>query len=547
MALEDRFIINPPLYVGQIATSYPAIQKSLNRKVLLKIIHPQWAKDQELRERFAREGQAIAAIDHPNVVKVYDLGWEGELPYLVIEWVEGETLKEKLRQGPLPQNQIIDIAKQLLSGLNAVHKAGLVHRDIKPDNILITDEGVVKLADFSLAGFLSGSAVTAHTSLVGTPAYMAPELLEGATYSPQSDLYSLGLVLYEALTGSNPFQVEDPLVALERHRTVKIGSLQGNAGVEPRLSHLIDWLLSPDPRQRPPSAEEALKTITYPFPISSPSPSSVTLTFDQKSLPFSPKKKRLIKWGIGALIVVLILTFGGIRMVMKSQPDKLSQQVINGGREEVPLSETMTDSRPIDAFNTSSGMENVTTTHEEKIKDTKIPLASTEIGGKERHLTHLSEYQPRPLAQLVIVVEPWAEVWVNDSLLGITPLEPVKLPPGTHHLRFFHPEFPPLERSLTLSGKERDTLRIALTSEFASLHIIAKPWGVLFLDGDSVSLLPREKPVYLAPGLHHLRVTHPRLGSWSDTLTFKARDRLSLTVNLMDGTVIAQNKEMESP
>lgn len=192
MSLDDRFELGAPIHIGQISAAYPAIQKSDQKKVLLKVIHPQWINDQELLRRFDREARALAELDHPNVVKVFAYSTTDDLPYMSIEWMDGGTLEDRIKAGPLNQQELKRIAQEILSGLRAVHQQGLIHRDLKPDNILLSSSGTVKLADFSLAGFDKRSGLTQHGAIVGSPAYMAPELIEGHPASFQSDLYSLG-------------------------------------------------------------------------------------------------------------------------------------------------------------------------------------------------------------------------------------------------------------------------------------------------------------------------------------------------------------------
>ena len=218
MKLEDRFDIEPPIHVGQIATSYPARQKGLARRVLLKVIHPQWTRDRELVERFNREGKAIALIDHPNVVRVFEYGEADGVYYLAFEWIDGGTLADRIKEGPLEQGQVRRIAAGVLAGLDAVHRAGLVHRDLKPDNIMVDCDGNPRLTDFSLAGFRHLPGLTGHGSIVGSPAYMAPEVVDGDPATPRSDLWALGIVLLESITGSNPYKADDPMLSLERVR-----------------------------------------------------------------------------------------------------------------------------------------------------------------------------------------------------------------------------------------------------------------------------------------------------------------------------------------
>ena len=186
-----------------------ARDRVLDRPVFVKLLHPALSADAEIRARFEREAKAVARLDHPNLVRIYEYGEDpDEGLYMLLEWVEGRTLTARLAEGPLGGAEWLPLARELLAGLAALHSVGILHRDLKPDNILIrlTDEGPgYKITDFSLAALRDAPRLTHHEAIVGTPAYMSPEQAAGGVPDERSDLFALGVVLYEAATGDNPF------------------------------------------------------------------------------------------------------------------------------------------------------------------------------------------------------------------------------------------------------------------------------------------------------------------------------------------------------
>jgi serine/threonine protein kinase len=200
-----------------MASVYLAHDEELDRPVALKLLGDELVDDEEFQRRFVREARLAARLSHPNVVQVYDTAQEGERPFIVMEYVEGETLAERLARGPLPPGDAIRLASHLCAALEHAHRAGLVHRDVKPQNVLLRADGTAKLADFGIARAAGETRLTQAGALLGTAAYLAPEQVAGADATPASDLYSLGVVLYESLTGRMPHEV-DSLADLGRQR-----------------------------------------------------------------------------------------------------------------------------------------------------------------------------------------------------------------------------------------------------------------------------------------------------------------------------------------
>jgi eukaryotic-like serine/threonine-protein kinase len=220
--LSDRYELGRVLGRGGMAEVREAQDLRLHRRVAVKILHASLADDPAFIERFRREATAVAALNHPGLVGIYDAGSDGDTRYLVMEYLEGTTLAELLReQGRLDVSRLVEVGVAAAGALEAVHRAGLVHRDVKPANIMITPDGGVKLMDLGIARSSDASALTATSSVIGTAAYLAPEQALGQPADARSDIYALGCVLYEAATGRQPFEGDSAVaVALQQVNAV---------------------------------------------------------------------------------------------------------------------------------------------------------------------------------------------------------------------------------------------------------------------------------------------------------------------------------------
>lgn len=252
-----RYRLEEKIGVGGMAEVYRAYDLTLNRTVAVKILYPQFASDAGFVERFKREAQAAANLSHPNIVNVYDWGAENSTYYLVMEHLVGQNLKQIIqKKGSLPPSLVVDIGRQVAAALQFAHKRSVVHRDIKPHNIIITDEGEVKVTDFGIARTLT-SNLTQTGAILGTAYYISPEQAKGEEVSPLSDIYSLGVVLYEMATGKLPFQGETPVAVALKHIQEEPPLPQKlNPAIPASLQAVILKALARDPLLRYQSAEE---------------------------------------------------------------------------------------------------------------------------------------------------------------------------------------------------------------------------------------------------------------------------------------------------
>jgi serine/threonine-protein kinase len=239
--LDGRYRVEARIAVGGMATVYRAVDTRLDRVLALKVMHPTLATDATFVERFIREAKSVARLDHPNVVQVFDQGAEGAYVYLAMEYIAGCTLRDVLRErGALRPRAALDILEPVLAALGAAHRAGFVHRDMKPENVLIGDDGRVKVADFGLVRAVD--TVTSTTGAVlGTVSYLAPEQIEQGTADPRVDVYACGVVLYEMLTGAKPHDGDSPAAVLYKHLHEDVPP---TAAAVPELAYELDELVA---------------------------------------------------------------------------------------------------------------------------------------------------------------------------------------------------------------------------------------------------------------------------------------------------------------
>ncbi|NWF80601.1 MAG: Stk1 family PASTA domain-containing Ser/Thr kinase [Chloroflexi bacterium] len=256
--LDGRYELERKIGEGGMARIYAGRDLRLNRRVAVKIPHSHYLSDPEFLSRFRHEAQAAAMLTHPNIVDVYDVGQDGDIHYIVMEFVAGTDLKTIInREAPLPVARAVDLATQIAHGLHAAHKAGLVHRDIKPQNVIVTSDGRAHISDFGVAKSHLSTALTETGVAFGTVDYLSPEQAQGRPATPQSDLYALGVVLYEMLTGRLPFSGDSAVAVAMKHVTEPpTPPRQINPQIPAGLEALVLRALAKDPAQRPASALE---------------------------------------------------------------------------------------------------------------------------------------------------------------------------------------------------------------------------------------------------------------------------------------------------
>ena len=257
--VDGRYQVRSRIARGGMATVYLATDLRLERRVAIKVMHGHLADDESFKQRFIQEARSAARLAHPNVVNVFDQGQDADSAYLVMEYLPGITLRDLLQEyGSLTPEQTLDISEAVLSGLAAAHKAGIVHRDLKPENVLLADDGRIKIGDFGLARAATANTATG-AALLGTVAYLSPELVTRGVADTRSDIYAVGIMMYEMLTGEQPFRGEQPMAIAYQHANDAVPTPSSvNTRIPAELDELVLWATARDPEHRPRDARTML-------------------------------------------------------------------------------------------------------------------------------------------------------------------------------------------------------------------------------------------------------------------------------------------------
>lgn len=327
--MGNRYEIVEQLGGGGMAIVYKGRDTILNRLVTIKVLRPEFTSDEDFVKRFRREAQAVASLSHPNIVSIYDVGRSDTVDYLVMEYIEGDNLKNLVRQhGSLTPNKAAQIAGQISEALEHAHENDIVHRDVKPQNILITKDGRAKLTDFGIARGATSATLTQTDAVMGSVHYLSPEQARGENTGPRSDIYSLGIVLYEMVTGALPFQGDTPVsVALKHIQDEAAPPASLNPAVPLSLEKIISRAMSKEPDKRYETARQMTQELETVFGAAPQDLVRVenddefaTMVIptvrgetgeDLPAVRETPQKKRSLGW-IWALIFVLGLCAAGV-------------------------------------------------------------------------------------------------------------------------------------------------------------------------------------------------------------------------------------------
>jgi serine/threonine-protein kinase len=324
--LSHRYRLDAQVGIGGMSTVYRAFDTVLERQVAIKLMHREIAGDSDQLERFRREARAVAQLNHPNVVGVIDAGEEGEgdgftTPYIVFEYVEGETLKDRIRRNAgLSVSESIAYAIEIARALGAAHERQIVHRDVKPQNVLIDEEGAAKVTDFGIARTLHQEGLTADGRVLGTTDYVSPEQALGHPVSGQSDLYSLGIVLFEMLTGDVPFKGDNQVAVAMKHVREELPDIQiRRPEVSAALAAVLDRATAKELDRRYPDAQAMIADLEQVLAIETARRGQVTgeATTVLRSLPMETRKRLPLRArnstkALFALVLVAVAVAAGL-------------------------------------------------------------------------------------------------------------------------------------------------------------------------------------------------------------------------------------------
>jgi serine/threonine-protein kinase len=455
----------------------------LDRRVLLKVLLPRLAADSDLVQRFRREALLQARLKHPGIVTVYDSG-TGDDFYIASEFVEGRTLEKLLAEkGRLTPTELAPIVTAVAQALDYAHQHGVIHRDLKPANIMIAGSGEVKLADFGLACARDLGGLTQEGCVIGTPAYMSPEQARGQKVDSRTDIFALGIVVYQALSGTNPFAgatYADALSLILNHEPQPLAELVER--LPAGFSELVGRMLAKDSSARPGATDELVRLL---------SADSLQPTADSR--PRTAHGRRHRRYGLWlAACGLLIAVVAG---VVLARARHANGAAVPAAADAAPLRVDSVAMQPAAEPSFRS-----------------VDSAPPEGNRTDRPNRTYAD------CRLRITVVPWAEVLLDGRSLGATPLssEPV-VTPGRHVMTLRNPYYPEVTRTVTLE-QPTCTLAFNLDREVAQVYIGVTPWAVVAIDGRVVDTTPMDRPIPVALGSHMITLTHPELGVRRDSI-----------------------------
>lgn len=495
--------------------------------------------------RFQQEAAIYATIQHPNVVKILRYGAEDGVRFLVLEFVEGLTLRALLQRASsnaLPWEIAVAIFLGVLEGVREIHQHGVIHRDLKPENILIGNDGSVKICDFDLA--ISEQKPIAPTEisksgLTGSPGYIAPEIVLGETPTSVSDIFSLGIVLYEMLSGARPF--ETPSATGEMNSIVKlphVSLLTMNPMLPAGFDELVDQLLTKDPAKRASTIGEVLSWFRGHFNIATdearremvrrylvdPQTTLLEISLRQMHKKSTDRTFQHRRRTIAALLSVSVavagfVTWSNLQNDGIGDEQRGNQNVLMPNRQDVAQTNTLQSSNE-PAQKSAAAISSTIKQQLDSKKDNANAIDAT------------SSSEAKTYAVL-IDSNPWAFLFIDGDSIGQTPLSgAVALNAGSHDLLFKNPKLPPIRVAEHIDETVADTLTYSLWDHVAQLEIQITPWAEMFIGGERRELPPGEKTLILSPGKYSFRFVHPQLGEKRETLFLQAGETRKLTMNM---------------
>jgi serine/threonine-protein kinase len=468
---------------------YKAHDRTLDEDVAIKVLRPDFAQDPTMAERFKHEIKLARKVRHRNVCTIHDFGEDRGLLYISMELLEGVDLKKVLRQGGgLSPQRAYAIAIQVAEGLQAVHEAGIVHRDLKTSNIMIDPDGVARLLDFGVAKRLGDGTLTAAGHIVGTPEYMSPEQAQGKKVDFRSDVYALGVVLFEIFTGRVPFHGETPISTILKHIN-EPPPLQGSeaAGIPERVKPILRRMLAKDPALRYQSAREVAEALRKVAERGADDRLPVTqVVAIPRSAPVGHGEERKTRalplWILGGLLVAVA---GVGIVVLKEHGDQRSSATASltalPTEPSAPASLHVAPTLPAAPSPAPPPPQAVAMPNPTPKAPPRPAQPAPEsprgaaIIAASPSLTAAPATNPSaaPSAisassepgMLQVVVRPWGTVAIDGKPMGETPLEKLRLAPGPHVIRVRHPAYEPWERTVVVRSGETDRILVDFLSD----------------------------------------------------------------------------------
>ncbi|MBI5805191.1 serine/threonine protein kinase [candidate division TA06 bacterium] len=567
-----NYQVSSVLSSGGMATIYLGRHAELGRQVVIKQLHPHLANDQGFVKRFEREAKLLGRLHHENIVDVTDyFELEGSY-YIILEYIDGCSLKDLLaQQQKLPFLLSVYVVGQIAQGLWHAHQNQIIHRDIKPANVMLTRGGGVKITDFGLAYAQEALGITDPGTFVGTPAYLAPEQLKGQPADAQSDIYALGVMFYEMLSGNNPFAGQTHSETIDRTlRLVPKSLARQDSELPLGVDSVIQKLLDKNPKHRYGDAGKLLAGLT-PYQMGSPEALSRYISAPLSYVPRQEDLTLIKKMArterrvfvvrqtlfIATLAALMVFSSSWVYQNVKGyiasrkangsmpradsvninipdtgRPAIQQQTVLVSGTEgaEVAINGRDYGRIPLTIQNLDPGQYRVTVT-KEGFQTKQINLRLNP--GQNLNLTANLIPQNNDPGFLKLSVKPWAEIYLNGRYYERTPLDnPLKLSPGKYQLILRHPNRREYLDTLAIGPGDTLSLDVFMPEAFGYLRLTVSPWAVVHIDGEEMGTTPLGSPLKISIGEHELKLSGPAGKEWKENLNIEEEKTLDRNIIL---------------
>ncbi len=508
----DKFEVIDCLKKDEYAGVYLARHIYLNKNIILKCLNTKTVPDDSVVERFKREAKILAHLDHPNIIKVLDFGTHDNFFYISFEYFQGSSLREVIKENKTNITQKKEILVQILQGLTEAHNNGIIHRDIKPENIFVDANNRVKIGDFGLALSKAESFVTSKNAIVGTPCYMSPEQISGEKLTTQSDMFSLGVVIYELYTQNNPFLGNDVSESINNILSKDYKKLLLDAEKLPEeIRQLLNILLIRNLAGRAKTTIECLNLLGVEFITPG--------NYSTLSLPKLSESKTNYKKLSATLGVIFFIIIAVYFLLIKPGNEK----IVEPTESDLPNNQTVVDSgvnRNIETPNFEKKNENDSELPDEKINPENIAIKNNEATDLQPN--NETTTTVNRTGYVDIECSPWAKIVIDSTEYDTTPIEkPIELPVGEHRLVLTHPQYPKYERLLKILADQTIAVKVSLDTLYGYLDCKVFPWGDLYINNKHIGQTPLSTPLKLVPGKYTLQILNPNFDAIKDTVNIK--------------------------
>ncbi|MBN1397727.1 MAG: serine/threonine protein kinase [Bacteroidetes bacterium] len=486
------FNIEEKISESNFTSVYRAFDTVLKRNVLLKVLHKHHAADNDLYQRFVREAQACAALRSEHIVQVYGLiEYEGS-PAIVMEYIEGTSLKNLIGTGTTRSLKYArKVALHTLRGLVAAHEKEIIHRDIKPGNILVLTDGTLKVSDFGLAYVASVPTITAQGMVLGTPAYMSPEQIKHEVVDQRTDLFSMGVTLTEVLTGDRLFDGTSYAECAKKIISFKVGELDHlveKSSIE--FVEFLKLLLAPDKNKRYSTSKDALYALEQD---------------ESKIFIYPPgvlhkrEKRTLFLMGLIVLASLLMITLFMFIHFTTYKSYKPEQPAVPADT--------------VSYIQSDSYQQSAEAAEKEYSKTSAVPV-------------------PEDSGAVFLTSTPWAKVYVDNNFIGETPISsPVMLSAGEHLITFVHPSFNPIVQVVNVQPDKQQHISANFIEDAGFLNCIVIPWAEVYINEQYKGTTPLEKPILLSSGKYTVRFKNNIFADIVRDVTIKPKDTLQMQIS----------------